>query len=99
MDEFSQVMVEFNNKASGYFFSYYDTFKKTVKKLDRQKDENVFQQQQALFLRALKNRLEFIARELLDKNKSPDNSNRLNKKLTDAINDFLVEFRQKSRSL
>lgn len=99
MDELAQVTVEFNKKARSIFFSSFETFKKAVKDLNRQKDENVFQHQQARFQESLKNQLEFIAKNLMNKNQSLKDSNRLNKKFTEAINDYLNEFRQKSVSL
>lgn len=99
MDEFAQVIIEFNNKASNVFFSSFETFRNAVKNLDRQKDENVFQHQQARFQGALKNQLEFIAKDLLEKNQPLKNTNQLNKKFTDVIKDYLNQFRQKSVSL
>lgn len=99
MDEFAQVHIEFNNKAKNIFFSLYEKFAGSIKQLDRRKDDNVFQQQLGKYLQTLKNQLENLALELLDKNKSTKNISELNKKLADEINTYLGEFRQKSRSL
>jgi hypothetical protein len=59
----------------------------------------VFQQQQSKYLQTLKQQLESLALEILNKNRSVGNNSQLNKKLTDEINEYVKEFRQKSRSL
>jgi len=99
MSEFSQEIVEFDNKAKKIFFSLYENFAASAKQLDRKKDDNVFQHQQGKYLNTLKTQLENLAQDLLNKNSSLKNSNLLNKRLRDGINAYLNEFRQKSRSL
>ena len=99
MNEFAQEIVDFDNKAKKIFFSLYEKFAESAKQLDRKKDDNVFQQQQSKYLKTLKNQLENLAQDLLNKNSSLKNITLLNKKLTDEINIYLNEFRQKSRSL
>ena len=99
MNEFAQILVEFNNKAKKMFFSTYEKFTESVKRLDRAKDDNVFQQQQGKYLKTLKDQLEMLAREILYKSRSIENSAQLNKKLTGEIDLYVQEFRQKSKSL
>ena len=99
MNEFAQELVDFDNKAKKIFFSLYENFAESAKQLDRKKDDNVFQQQQSKYLNTLKNQLENLAQDLLNKNSSLKNINLLNKKLRDEINIYLNEFEQKSRSL
>jgi len=99
MSEFSQEIVEFDNKAKKIFFSLYENFAASAKQLDRKKDDNVFQHQQGKYLNTLKTQLENLAQDLLNKNSALKNSNLLNKRLRDEINAYLNEFRQKSRSL
>ena len=99
MNEFSQEIVDFDNKAKKIFFSLYENFAQSAKQLDRQKDDNVFQQQQSKYLNTLKTQLENLAQESLNKNSSLKNINLLNKKLRDEINIYMDEFRQKSRPL
>jgi len=99
MNEFAQEIVDFDNKAKKIFFSLYEKFAESAKQLDRKKDDNVFQQQQSKYLNTLKNQLENLAQDLLNKNSSLKNINLLNKKLRDEINIYLNEFEQKSRSL
>jgi len=99
MNEFAQEIVDFDNKAKKIFFSLYENFAGSAKQLDRQKDDNVFQQQQSKYLNTLKTQLENLAQDILNKNSSLKNINLLNKKLRDEINTYLNEFTQKSRSL
>jgi|SRR5690242_7378487 len=99
MDEALQILTDFNNSAQRIFFSLYQTFKESAKLLDRAKDDNVFQQQQGKYLQTLKQQLESLALEILNKNNSAGKNKELNKKLTDEINGYVKEFRQKSRSL
>jgi len=99
MSEFAQEIVDFGNKAKKIFFSLYEKFVGSAKELDREKDDNVFQQQQSKYLNTLKTQLENLAQDLLNKNNSLKNITLLNKKLRDEINIYLNEFRQKSRSL
>lgn len=99
MNEFNQEIVDFNNKAKKIFFSLYEKFAGSAKQLDRRQDENVFQHQQNKYLKTLKGELENVATDILNKNNPSKNTSLLNKKLTDEINSYLNEFRQKSRSL
>ena len=97
--EFAQLRVDFNNNARKIFFALYTEFSNSIKKLDRKRDDNVFQQQQGKYLHALKNQLEGLAGETLDKNRTGKNTEQFNRMLLDEISMYLNEFRQKSRSL
>jgi len=99
MDRSSQILVDFNNRAEKIFFPLYEKFKESAKLLNRARDDNVFQQQQSKYLQTLKQQLESLAIEILNKNSSVGNNSQLNRKLTEEINEYLKEFRQKSRSL
>jgi hypothetical protein len=99
MDELAPVIVEFNTKASTIFFSHYENFKKTVKGLDRKKMTMYFNCSKLNTCRHLRNELERLAQGLLGQYHTLRSANLLNKKLTDEINQYLSEFRQKSRSL
>lgn len=98
-NESSQIIIDFNNHAKKIFFSLFDKFIDSTKQLDRRKDDNVFQQQQGKFLNSLKNQLEDIAREFLHNNRALENISQLTRQLTEGINAYLYEFRQKTRSL
>lgn len=97
--ELEKISVDFNNKAQKLLFQLFDKFRSSARRIDRQKDENVFQQMQGKYLYTMKQQLELIAKELIYKNTSLKNTEHLNKVLTDEINLYLNEFRQKSRSL
>ena len=97
--EFAQLSVDFNNNARKIFFVLYTEFSDSIKKLDRKRDDNVFQQQQGKYIHALKSQLEDLAREILNKNRTAKSIEQLNRRLMDEINMYLNQFRQKSRSL
>ena len=96
---FEQVSVDFSIKAQKVFTSTYEQFRQSAKRLDRQKDENVFQLQLGKYLNTLRSQLESIAHELLDRNKAIKNVHHCNKILQDNINIYLREFRQKAKLL
>ena len=98
MNESAKILVDYNNKAKKLFFSLYEKFRLSAKKLDRTKDNNVFKQQESKYLATLKHQLELVAQEFLTKSRSSGNS-QLTKRLTDEIAKYVNEFRQKSRSL
>jgi hypothetical protein len=99
MSDYSQILTDFNEKAKKIFFSLYENFKMSARQLDRTKDNNVFQQQEGKYLATLKHQLELLASEFISKNKTLKNISLLNKNLTDIVNHYLNEFKQKSRSL
>ena len=93
-----QVLFDFNAKAIKIFFSLFDRFKDSTIRLDRKKDENVFQQQLGKFQFTLKEQLEVTAKELIEKNKTITNITHFNKILSQRIGYYLNEFRLKSAS-
>ena len=94
-----QLSVDFTIKAQMLFISTYEKFRLSTKKLDRQKDENVFQLQLGKYLNSLRSQLESTAYELLTRNKTIKNIGHCNKFLGDKIAIYLREFRQKARLL
>ena len=99
MGDNSQILVNFNEKAKKIFFSLYDQFRLSARRLDRTRDNNVFQQQEAKYLATLKHQLELLAVEMMKRNETKSDMDQLNKKLTYTVSQFLNEFKQKSRSL
>ncbi|HJS52977.1 MAG TPA: hypothetical protein VJ765_00495 [Chitinophagaceae bacterium] len=97
-NEFEQLSVEFNTRAQRLFFLIYERFRFSTKRLDRTKDENVFQQELAKYLYTLKLQLENIASELMYKNKALKDINKFNRILIDKIDSYLNEFTQKSKA-
>ena len=96
---FEQLSVDFTIQAQKLFISYYEKFRLSTKKLDRQRDENVFQLQVEKFMMTLKLQLENIAQELLKKGKGIKNIDSCNNLLRSKINIYLKEFRQKTQLL
>ena len=96
---YEQLSADFTSKAQRLFILTYAKFRETTKKLDRRKDENVFQLQLAKFTDTLKLQLEQTAHEVLQTNKTVTNSEQANQVLKHSINIYLAEFRQKARLL
>ena len=94
-----QLSVEFTTKAQRVFSSTYEKFRLSTRKLDRQRDENVYQLQLGKYLNSLKSELGSLANELLTRNESIKNIGHCNKVLKDEINIYLQEFRQQARLL
>ena len=94
-----QISVDFTARAQRLFISTYEKFRLSVKRLDRLKDENVFQLQLGKYLNTFRSQLESIADELIIKNKTIKNTGHFNKFLSNKITIYLGEFRQKARSL
>jgi len=97
--EIEQVKNEFDANAVKIFFSIYEKFETAVKQLNRRRDENVFQQIQGKYVFTLKNQLENLAKEILDKHHQLTLIQHLSRILADSINFYLKEFVQKSESL
>jgi hypothetical protein len=93
-----QNSVTFHNRARSEFFPLYQEFRQSVKLLDRQRDENVYQQLQMRFANQLQHRLQNIAMELLLHTEHTCR-NQLNPLLANAIDGYVQEFMQKARSL
>jgi hypothetical protein len=79
MKDIEQILIDFNDKAQIIFISLYEKFKLSAKKLDRTKDNNVFQQQEGKYLATLKYQLDSLALEFLSRNKTSTNISQLNK--------------------
>lgn len=97
--EHERLSAHFTLKAQKLFILTYEKFREVTKKLDRQKDENVFQLQLAKFIATLKLQLGQIAHEILTKNNSTQNTREINEVLKHRINIYLTEFRQKAKLL
>ena len=95
---YEQLSVDFNAWAQKLFIDTFEKFRLSVMKLDRRKDENVFQLQAHKYADDMKVNLENIANDLLSKNKSLRNSE-CNKILKENINFYVSEFIQKTKLL
>ena len=88
-------VVLFHDRARKVFFALYSEFKHAVATIDRQRDENVFQQQQAMYTNTLKHHLQNIAQETSRHMQQQDQSQKLNV----LVEDYLKEFVHKIKSL
>lgn len=79
--------------------SLYREFKHSVATIDRQWEENVFQQQQGRYTVLLKRRLDGIALELMALLETGDDRNEWSHAASGFIQGYLHEFGQKIRSL
>lgn len=91
--------VAFHDRARSVFFSLYAEFRHSIASIDRQADENVFQQSQNRYASQLHLRLNHIALELLEQAASSGNRTRLNQVLSPSIEEYVKEFIQKAKSL
>jgi hypothetical protein len=96
--DIEQYTVQFHNRAREVFFSLYSDFKHSIAGIDRQGDENVFQQLWAKYTHEVRAQLQTIAAELLGE-LSTGSRNEFNHILHTAIEDYVQEFVQKVRSL
>lgn len=93
-----QQSVLFHDRARNVFFSIYKEFRHSIASVDRQGDENVFQQLQNRYASLLHHRLNMIALELIDQ-AEPSNRSMLNVSLGQSIKEYVYEFVQKAKSL
>jgi len=96
--DLDELEIEFNYRANETFYLLFEKFEKTVKELNRRKDENVFQQERAKYMNSLKSELERIAISLVEKYREIKEVNQLRRNLTNRINEYVQEFMMKSQS-
>jgi hypothetical protein len=89
--------VLFHDRASELMASLYREFKLASASIDRQWDENVFQQLQGKYTNQLKCLLERIALEMMEQ--QGDGQKAWSYALTGFIHDYVKEFEQKIKSL
>lgn len=97
--DLEKIYVEFHMASRAVFFQLSRKFQKDVRAINRLKDENVFQQQQARYTQALKIRLEDLAIGVMDKYKDVRIADELRTSLTGYIKSYLNEFLQKTKFL
>ncbi len=98
-NDFEHINVAFHNRAKEVLLSLYGSFRYAVASIDRQGDENVFQQLHNKFSSRLKYQLQSIAKEMMSQVGSGTNMNELNQSLSYFIEEYMHEFSQKIRSL
>jgi hypothetical protein len=98
-NDLEHISVEFHNRANQVLVSLYCDFKSAIGSIDRQGDENIFQQLHNKFAGRLKYQLQSIAREILDQTYDGTCSNQTNLTLSRFIEDYVNEFMQRVRAL
>lgn len=89
----------FRNEASEIHLRVMKTFEFNTKKLDRQKDENVFQQLTARYADELKRELSQTAEQLIDRYGDETNRHLLRQDFTHQIAYYISEWHLKIRSM
>ena len=97
--DIDELDVQFNFNAKEAFYLLYTRFNAAAKDLDRQRDENVFQQTRAQYRSVLKKELERLAMAIIENNQEVQEMNLLRRNLTNRINDYLQEFMAKSQGI
>jgi hypothetical protein len=98
-NDFDHISIEFHNRANQALVALYSDFKCAVTAIDRQGDENVFQQLHLKFAGRLKQQLQEIAREILGQMYDGSYSNETSQVLSRSIEDYVHEFMQRVRAL
>jgi len=97
--DLEEINVEFNQQATEAFYLLYARFENRAQELDRNKNENVYQQTLAKYLYTLKTDLEKIAVAIMEKNAAIREFEHLKRNLTNRIHHYIQEFTSKSQSL
>lgn len=91
-------MGEFESQASKLFLHLYQQFEQVSSNLDRQTDENVFQQSSSRYTLALQQQLNQIALRLIEEHKHTIKSiDDLQHALVNRIDALVNEFKQKTK--
>lgn len=93
-----EILVEFNNDADKLLSFLFEKFQKNVQDINRNKDENVFQQLQSKYSYSFKNELENMAKIHIEKYKG-DKVHELNNRLSNNIDRLTNEFVQHIKTL
>jgi hypothetical protein len=94
-----RVNILFHNRAGEAMLSLYREFQYSVAAVDRQGQEDVFQQQRSRYTTLLKSRLDGIAMELMNVLETSSDRNEWSHSATRFIQEYMNEFAQKIRSL
>ncbi|GAB3416271.1 hypothetical protein [Niabella aquatica] len=92
------IVTAFRKAANKLFEELYHDFTERIKKLDRQRDENVFQQLHSRYEQQLQYQLGLEAKDLMRTYKRNDIL-QLQQSLTEHIAYCLLEFKRKAGSL
>jgi hypothetical protein len=93
------VVARFRNSSSRIFQFLYEDFKRNIRKLDRQGDENVFQKLQSRYLSELQKQLTIEAEKMIGQYNGIRDINLLRRELASQISYNISEFLVKIRSM
>lgn len=96
----NEVIVQitrFRASSARLFQMLYEDFDANARKLDRQKDENVFLQLQGRYLNELEKQLKGIAQKMMSTHSTAGNMKELQNELTKQISFTLSQFAKKTR--
>ena len=92
INDLEHINVEFHTQASKLFFSHLTDFQAAVSAFDRKTEEYFYQQVREKYIKALRQRMEVIARDLLYKHRSNQHLNGIHQNLNLFINDYVHQF-------
>ncbi len=98
-NDWNRNNILFHNRANEVMHTLFSEFEASIATINRQHDENVFQQQLGKYSRLLKHQLDFIALEVIGQAGSNQNTSEKNHALSLFIEEYLHEFKQKAKSL
>lgn len=96
-----QQMVHFHNRARHVFFALFEQFQRSATGIDRQGDENVYQQVLAMYLAQLQQNLQDVAQEMISQSGKGNHgtpASDLHHALGSTIREYTNEFLQKAKA-
>lgn len=93
------IMVEFNDYASGLLQMLFRQFESMAISLNRDTDDNTYQQLQGKFIYTFKLQMENMALQLIEKRSSGGDTDNFKRSIRPVINAYLNEFMRKAKSL
>ena len=93
------IVSQFRNEAANLFLAIVEDFERHAERLNRQRDENVFQQMQSRFVQELKQQLSYIAEKVIGQYKGNTGINTLSREMSAQTEYYISELLLKIRSM
>jgi hypothetical protein len=90
-----QIQQEFHDRAKETFFNMLHAFQDATAKIDRNKNENLFQQLKRQYVLSFEKKLQDIGHAVLNKYHGNSQAQRIDPALHQFIKDYLHRFNQK----
>ena len=97
--EIALVVTNFRNVASKIYEMIFNDFRRSIAKLDRQTDENVFQQLQARYVNELEKHLDQEAKKIVEENSGHAAASTMHRELAAHISYLISSFLLKAKSM